>query len=97
MPVVVAPVKGDAVDNSTCSVWMDILFSSSYRTETLLKSSKEVGTECLFMPCCQNVAEFRYLGMMMTNHSYILKEMKRRLIFGNAVQFRIFGLRGLSN
>jgi hypothetical protein len=34
--------------------------------------------------CFENVAQFRYLGMTITNQSLILEGIKRRLTTGNA-------------
>jgi hypothetical protein len=80
--MVIVPMKSDAVDSSTCPLWMDLLFSSSEKNRgTLLKFSKEVGTGKLRMliSCYENVgegvAEFRCFGTVITNQNYIHKEI----------------------
>jgi hypothetical protein len=34
--------------------------------------------------CFENVAQFRYLGMTLTNQNFIEEDIKRRLNLGNA-------------
>jgi hypothetical protein len=61
----------------------DNIDTTNKKRETLTDASKKLGLE-VNTEKTEDVAQLKYLGMTVTNHSFIQKEIKRRLNSSNA-------------